>query len=1191
MLLEKIILLNSANFNFLEIDLKKDLFFLGDNGSGKTSLIRAIHYLFSADTQSLGIPTDKEGFKEYYFKYANSYILYVFDDFFIFMYKTSGEIAKLFSKQKFELHNILDEENHLLPLDRIKKYAKTPNLSVTARGVSDYRDIVYGHNKRYLDFSFIAIKNSDIFIGLFNEIFNIDKSIIDSKSIKKTIQTTLDYEKRVVDFDYDEYLQKIYEFQSNYKFFQEFEKQKGSIDEAQRIKNILIEVEKQFQALKEKIVYRVQYEKEMAVSITKEILDIDKNIQKIDVCKKIKTAALSRYSAKTKEILDDLTLEIKELRGLKEKFNENNLLHNQNLSDRYLQIKGQSDQVHASIIKLQEGFDDALKSIQREIDNLKYTRDQELLREKNNQEENQKQLLKSKFSGQKEKLELEFESKKERSEHSINELYQSISTINATIEIEKEKVNQTKKEKSEKEHTLRETTHIQKNKEQETIQTLRNESAANRQKSDLLLFDEQKIQREFEAAKKEKTLSKEEEERRLDKEKQKYQAMIHSKENSFKEFLNEEVDDWERVLYPILDSELLDMSKEDLKPVLLSASSLLGIDIDTTKLKHILTHTQAEEAIKKIEGEKTAIKESFSAIMVQLEKEYEEDRAKVETKRSLFKEANANIESKIKECESAIETLEKRYQEDVTLMRDEYIRRENVFNETHTTLQAQKGERNTHIQTLKQEIKIEKTTLDKKLADLANTLQEEMKHAEKETNLWLQTRQREINNLINQKEADKANITKDARLQELEKEKRVLDEALTQCLHAKNFLDSYEKAKEKIGFLHKKENEYLTFQTKNKRFKQRLDEKIEYSIQKGNDLLKNKNDATEVMKEITMGIKAVQAHKAIIEDLPHQKTDEYLRVLIVKYTELAREYKDKKIDLKGALDKINQLKNTHHQLDTSFKFDEFDKVEFISDVPNIIAKIDEIAEFKNKKIDTIKQSGHKDFFNFVKNRLPQKISVFSDTEDKFISQVAKINKNLTKIDFGVIKNIKIETTSGDKKSIARLLVELNENISDLSSLLNETSLFYDRKEVIVELEKLEKKFKQISQELKGNAISLIDTIDLSLSFMENGTQKTHISQIKNESSTGGSILLKIAIAISILELFISDQKTPFFLIVDEVSRLHSINQERLREFANAKGFGIIFVTPEPTYSKPDVIKYYRFTKNSEDQFEVIELNE
>ncbi|MDQ7067466.1 MAG: hypothetical protein Q9M40_05575 [Sulfurimonas sp.] len=160
----------------------------------------------------------------------------------------------------------------------------------------------------------------------------------------------------------------------------------------------------------------------------------------------------------------------------------------------------------------------------------------------------------------------------------------------------------------------------------------------------------------------------------------------------------------------------------------------------------------------------------------------------------------------------------------------------------------------------------------------------------------------------------------------------------------------------------------------------------------------------------------------------------------------------------------------------------------------------------------------------------------------------------------------------------------------LARFLSEESLFYDKDEVLVELDRLEMKFKEIKQELKGSAISLQDTIDLSLSFNENGKEINQVSQLKNESSTGGSMLLKIAIAISILKLFIKEDKTPFFLIVDEVSRLHSNNQEKLRAFANSKGFGIVFVTPEPTYSKPEAIKYYRFRKNVDDEFEAIELN-
>ena len=247
-------------------------------------------------------------------------------------------------------------------------------------------------------------------------------------------------------------------------------------------------------------------------------------------------------------------------------------------------------------------------------------------------------------------------------------------------------------------------------------------------------------------------------------------------------------------------------------------------------------------------------------------------------------------------------------------------------------------------------------------------------------------------------------------------------------------------------------------------------------------------------------------------------------------------------------------------------------------------------EYKNKKLEMAKESTNQRFRNFVKGALPQNMSVFNDTEDKFLSQVAKINKNLSGVDFGVIKDIKLMPQVEDNKSIAKLLNELNGIVLHLSSLLNESSLFYEKTDVLRELSKLEMKFKDIKSVLKGSAISLQDTIDLSLSFKENEKVYSGVTQLKNESSTGGSMLLKIAIAIAILQLFTTEEKTPFFLIVDEVSRLHSDNQEKLRTFANSKGFGIVFVTPEPTYSKPEYIKYYRFRKNSDNEFEAIELN-
>ena len=50
--------------------------FIGTQGVGKSTVLRAILFFYNADTQKLGIPVEKQSYTEYYFPYSNSYIIY-----------------------------------------------------------------------------------------------------------------------------------------------------------------------------------------------------------------------------------------------------------------------------------------------------------------------------------------------------------------------------------------------------------------------------------------------------------------------------------------------------------------------------------------------------------------------------------------------------------------------------------------------------------------------------------------------------------------------------------------------------------------------------------------------------------------------------------------------------------------------------------------------------------------------------------------------------------------------------------------------------------------------------------------------------------------------------------------------------------------------------------------------------------
>ena len=1189
-MIKKLLLINSANFNFLDVNLQKDLFFLGDNGSGKTTVIRAIHYLYSGDVRNLGIPSDKDGFKEYYFKFENSYMIYVFEDFFIFMYKSGGEITKLFSHQEFDITKVIKESGELYDLDEIKRYTRIANLKKTVKSLSEYRDIIYGNNKKFLDFSFTPIRNSDTFISLFNEIFNIDKSIIDAKSIKKAIQTTLDYKQEDIDFNHEDYLQKIYEFKSEYSFFKEFEKQKKNIDDAYDLKERLLSLEDTFLTLQEQMAYRIELEREELHKSVSLSIEIDKEIKTRKEFLKIKRLILKRCETNFRTLLNESELEISRIKTLKLKFSHENILSHRESADRYEEINSSLRALNESYIKLNLGFENQLKNIEKEIEELKHTQEKKLVREFEGKLYNQTEGLKSILQENIQKEQLDFETKHNLALLSVEDIKSEIAQYEEDIRQNKVARNSLELEHKTMLDTLKNSYEEKKNRDKKEINEKLDLLDKKQRAIKNLDYDLQDLQRVHKKEHDENENSYRVEQQRITQEIQKYRSMISAKANSFKEFLHEEVDAWERELYPILDESLLDMSIDALKPKLLDEKRILSIDLDTSNLKKILSVDEAEAKIEILQREQNALESSYKESVEKSDLHYQKNQEEILNKQEFIKKLIESLTQEIDILRESIKNLDKELLVGIKELNKVNLSKESTFNQTIKNLNLEIQYNTQEIDKIQKSIRVDRSKLQESIQYLKEDYGVEVQALKLKLQEWLAGEQKKIDELIEIKSHEKNTITKDERLKELEDNIAKQNGALRASLSARNFLEEYEKSKNEIETLAQKENLLKNQKIKNEEFHKRVELKIENYELKLDKLQEKKKVNFSRDKKLKKGLMDFETLNEEFDFAKQKPSEQYLYSLVEEYSAILREYTNKKLDLKSKLDRINSLKNSQNEIDVHFNLTEYDDTLYISKSPNTIVKIDDIIEYKNKKLAIVKRSGHKKFTNFVKNLLPHKMSVFNDSEDKFSSQVAKINKNLSEIDFGVIKNIKIDTKIGDKKSISKMLQELNNNVANLSSLLNESSLFYEKDEVLLELNRLESQFKEIKKELKGNAISLQDTIDLSLSFIENGKEISQVSQLKNESSTGGSMLLKIAIAISILKLFIKEDKTPFFLIVDEVSRLHSINQEKLRVFANSKGFGIVFVTPEPTYSKPELIKYYRFRKNSDDEFEAIELN-
>ena len=79
-----------------------------------------------------------------------------------------------------------------------------------------------------------------------------------------------------------------------------------------------------------------------------------------------------------------------------------------------------------------------------------------------------------------------------------------------------------------------------------------------------------------------------------------------------------------------------------------------------------------------------------------------------------------------------------------------------------------------------------------------------------------------------------------------------------------------------------------------------------------------------------------------------------------------------------------------------------------------LEKVDELYIFKDKKFEILNKTRIKGLKNLISGILDKKLDNFENAKEDFLSQVRRINHNLSKVDFGIVKNIKIETLAMER---------------------------------------------------------------------------------------------------------------------------------------------------------------------------------
>jgi len=115
--LNKIIFINSAQIKYAEVNLDGNVHFIGTQGVGKSTLLRAILFFIMLIAWDLAFLNRRLRYVDYYFKHSNSYIIYevVREDgkFCVVSYKSQHKVCFRFFDGEYKQHYFVNANGNV----------------------------------------------------------------------------------------------------------------------------------------------------------------------------------------------------------------------------------------------------------------------------------------------------------------------------------------------------------------------------------------------------------------------------------------------------------------------------------------------------------------------------------------------------------------------------------------------------------------------------------------------------------------------------------------------------------------------------------------------------------------------------------------------------------------------------------------------------------------------------------------------------------------------------------------------------------------------------------------------------------------------------------------------------------------------------------------------------------------------
>lgn len=1185
--LKRIILINSGKVDFYELLLDGNIHFIGTQGTGKSTILRAILFFYNADARKLGISKEKEPFSEYYFPYADSYIVYEVSqesrNFCVWLYKKQNRLCFRFVDGPYERHLFIDKlqarsENQVIENANKQGY----KVHRPIYNFSEYRDIIYGANKSMNRFN--ILQNSS-YHNIPRTITNVFlNSSLDGGFIKTTIINSLSDDPFEINLDKNRH--HLETARNDYRDVSEYLLHEKKAQNIVSIFNGLLKMEEDKKELAWKIGAAFNYSREKErtlqdeqIAISQQFADQQIKIDKVDL----------EFSTDQRRVRDKLSIVKEEIHKTNQKEKE---YASKNIDQLLTELAAKPDyereqsQIQAQLALLTANQQDIETRYQTDKQRLETQCQQQILdfelslaKEKEKLQQDST-CIATAFYQEKERLTLEQNKKLEEQtsekitiDKKIREVEFSIESIQKTpfLKEEKDKLINDQRELSAKKQRLT---------SQESHARLQKESTVKEGEKEKELLELKSNQENEKLLLKKKT---------LEKEISQLQADLQALSGSLLEFLEQNKPDWSNSIGKVVSREVL--LQNNLQPSISDGRDFYGLYLDLGQLQpEQLSKTGLEIKLSKLTDE---LKELNNLIQQNLQ-EIQDQKDKLQKK---YNKKIIELTQEIKECEYQLEKtgidiercrinlaeLNAR-SENLKLREIDEKEKEkhNLKAELHKILEFIKQINQRHQNSI-DELESKKRTQEKKvknlLAELAEKIESNKKTITEKFNTQIKVLEESRNTLLKEKGVDTSEIQKQESQLEVVKGK----------------LEAIGKNNRLIIEYNKDREEYIDRLEDFRQNRRNLENELEHLQQRYSIRInKEKTELQELKKQLDNILESI---REIQRQLSTYDRFCKSQLFIELQNFLQHHDKESQWNCDELIEKLQNLAFEYEKTDKSFteKITEFSGyfspdncLGFEINLSGYVqyrAFANNLKEFvKEQKIIDFKTEVTRKYAMVLAN-IVNETNELLQKEDDVQKIIQRINVDFKKSNFvGVVKSIEMRLQeSTDKiiqllRRIRKFQVDNNMNYGEIN-LFNQGGTSRNNDEAVTLLENL---LTQIGQ-AKSKVLKLEDAFELEFRIRENENDTNWVSRLANVGSNGTDVLVKSMIYINLLHIFKSNgtkQKSDTILhcLIDEVGILHDSNVRGLISFASERNIRLVNGSPN-SHNEQDYRHIYMFRKD------------